>query len=158
VIAALSINLILGVLYAWSVMGKALVLQWHRKAAEASLPFTISAASFALMMIFAGRWQDKIGPRYVAMLGGIILGLGLIASLRQLPLRLRYFRHHAPGWRGAGVSRESPKDRGATVGLRPGRRTQGHLMRHRLDYNVPVLDAGVIALEVNRPGTSYVRP
>jgi OFA family oxalate/formate antiporter-like MFS transporter len=32
------------------------------------------------MMIFAGRWQDKIGPRYVAMLGGIILGLGLIAS------------------------------------------------------------------------------
>src|ERR1022692_1818818 len=80
VIAAISINLILGVLYAWSVMGKALVLQWHWKAAQASLPFTISAAAFALMMIFAGRWQDKIGPRYVAMLGGIILGLGLIAS------------------------------------------------------------------------------
>src|ERR1035438_262888 len=80
VIAAISINLILGVLYAWSVMGKALVLQWHWKAAQASMPFTIPAASFALMMIFAGRWQDKIGPRYVAMLGGIILGLGLIAS------------------------------------------------------------------------------
>ncbi|MGD0261917.1 MAG: OFA family MFS transporter [Verrucomicrobiota bacterium] len=80
VIAAVCINLILGVLYAWSVMGKALVLQWHWKAAQASLPFTISAASFALMMIFAGRWQDKIGPRYVAMLGGIILGLGLILS------------------------------------------------------------------------------
>ena len=80
VLAALSINLILGVLYAWSVMGKALVLQWHWKRTEASLPFTISAASFALMMVFAGRAQDKIGPRYVAMLGGIILGLGLIAS------------------------------------------------------------------------------
>jgi OFA family oxalate/formate antiporter-like MFS transporter len=80
VLAALAINLILGVLYAWSVMGKALVIQWHWKATEASLPFTISAASFALMMIFAGRWQDKIGPRYVAMLGGIILGSGLIAS------------------------------------------------------------------------------
>lgn len=79
-LTAVSINLILGVLYAWSVMGKALVLQWHWKATQASLPFTISAASFALMMIFAGRWQDKIGPRYVAMLGGIILGLGLIAS------------------------------------------------------------------------------
>jgi MFS transporter, OFA family, oxalate/formate antiporter len=80
VIAALSINLVLGVLYAWSVMGKALVLQWHWKATQASLPFTISAASFALTMIFAGRWQDKIGPRYVATLGGIILGLGLITS------------------------------------------------------------------------------
>ncbi|HOQ55127.1 MAG TPA: hypothetical protein PKX77_02250, partial [Verrucomicrobiota bacterium] len=49
--AALGINLILGVLYAWSVMGKALVLQWHWTAAQASLPFTISAASFSLMMV-----------------------------------------------------------------------------------------------------------
>jgi len=80
VLAALAINLILGVLYAWSVMAKALVLQWHWKTTEASLPFTISAASFALMMIFAGRWQDRIGPRWVAMLGGIILGSGLVAS------------------------------------------------------------------------------
>jgi OFA family oxalate/formate antiporter-like MFS transporter len=80
VLTAVSINLILGVLYAWSVMGKDLVLQLHWTRAQASLPFTISAASFALMMIFAGRWQDKIGPRYVAMLGGIILGLGLIGS------------------------------------------------------------------------------
>src|ERR1035437_1826512 len=80
VLAAVSINLILGVPYAWSVRGKALVVQWHWSRADASLPFTISAAAFALMMIFAGRWQDKIGPRYVAMLGGIILGLGLIAS------------------------------------------------------------------------------
>ena len=81
VLAAVSINLILGVLYAWSVMGKALVVQWHWSKADASLPFTISAAAFALMMIFAGRWQDKIGPRYVAMLGGIILGAGLVALL-----------------------------------------------------------------------------
>jgi len=80
VLAAVSINLILGVLYAWSVIGKALVLQWHWKNTDAALPFTISAAAFALMMIFAGRAQDKIGPRYVAMLGGIMLGLGLIAS------------------------------------------------------------------------------
>ena len=31
-------------------------------------------------MIFAGRWQDRIGPRYVAMLGGIIFGLGMVLS------------------------------------------------------------------------------
>ncbi len=80
VLAALAINLILGVLYAWSVMGKALRVQWQWSATDASLPFTVSAVAFACMMIFAGRWQDKIGPRYVAMLGGLILGLGLIAS------------------------------------------------------------------------------
>ncbi|HEX7551017.1 MAG TPA: OFA family MFS transporter, partial [Candidatus Methylomirabilis sp.] len=41
---------------------------------------TISTVSFALMMIFAGRWQDKIGPRVVATLGGVMFGLGLFAS------------------------------------------------------------------------------
>ena len=80
VLAALSINLILGVLYAWSVMGKALVQQWHWTKTQAMLPFATSTASFAVTMIFAGRWQDKIGPRYVAMLGGIILGLGMVLS------------------------------------------------------------------------------
>jgi len=82
VLAALSINLILGSLYAWGVVKKALVSdpQWHWSNTDAALPFTVSTIAFALMMIFAGRAQDKIGPRYVAMLGGIMFGLGLIAS------------------------------------------------------------------------------
>ncbi len=80
VLAALSINLILGVLYAWGVTGKALVGQWHWSKADAALPFTVSTVAFSLTMIFAGRLQDKIGPRFVAMCGGIILGLGLGAS------------------------------------------------------------------------------
>jgi MFS transporter, OFA family, oxalate/formate antiporter len=79
-VAALSINLILGALYAWGVIGKALVVQWHWTKTQAALPFTISTASFALMMIFAGRWQDKIGPRVVATVGGVMFGLGLSAS------------------------------------------------------------------------------
>lgn len=78
--SAIAINLILGVLYAWSVMGKQLVVQWHWTKTEAMMPFATATASFAIMMIFAGRAQDKLGPRYVAMLGGVILGLGLIAS------------------------------------------------------------------------------
>lgn len=78
--AALGINLVLGVLYSWSVLGKALVSELHWTKTEASLPFTVSAAVFAVMMIFAGKAQDKIGPRYICMLGGLILGIGLIAS------------------------------------------------------------------------------
>ncbi len=80
VLAALAINLIIGALYAWSVMGKELAKQWHWTKTQAVLPFAISTASFAITMIFAGRWQDKIGPRYVAMLGGIMFGLGLVLS------------------------------------------------------------------------------
>lgn len=80
VLAALSVNLIIGALYAWSVMGKALAGQWHWTKTQAMLPFATCTAAFAITMIFAGRWQDKIGPRYVAMLGGIIFGLGMVLS------------------------------------------------------------------------------
>ena len=80
VTAAVSINLILGALYAWGVIAKALVMQWGWTKTQASLPFTISTALFAVMMIFAGRAQDRIGPRVVAMVGGVIFGLGLFAS------------------------------------------------------------------------------
>jgi OFA family oxalate/formate antiporter-like MFS transporter len=79
-IAALSINLILGVLYAWGVMAKALVVQWHWSKADAALPFTVSTACFAITMIFAGRLQDKVGPRLIVAVGGAVLGLGLVAS------------------------------------------------------------------------------
>lgn len=79
-LVALSINLVLGVLYAWGVMAKALVVQWHWSKAQAALPFTVATASFAVTMIFAGRLQDKVGPRLIAALGGIVLGIGLCAS------------------------------------------------------------------------------
>lgn len=78
--AALGINLIMGVLYSWGVIKKALVSDWGWTNTEAALPFTVSAAVFAVTMIFAGRAQDKYGPRVVTILAGFILGAGLIAS------------------------------------------------------------------------------
>jgi len=78
--AALGINLIMGALYSWGVIGKALVADWKWTNTDASLPFTVSAAVFAITMIFAGRAQDKFGPRPITMLGGIMLGGGLILS------------------------------------------------------------------------------
>ncbi|MHA2229929.1 MAG: L-lactate MFS transporter, partial [Candidatus Thorarchaeota archaeon] len=44
------------------------------------LPFAAGLASFALFMIAAGRWQDRVGPRKVATIGGILLGLGYILA------------------------------------------------------------------------------
>jgi len=80
VLAGLGVNLLLGTLYAWGVMGKALAIQWHWSKTQAALPFAVSTAAFAIMMVFAGRAQDKLGPRWVASLGGLLFGLGVAAS------------------------------------------------------------------------------
>ena len=84
--AAMGVNLILGVLYAWSPIGKMLAGGWIKTYGKtlgqtyAAVPFAVSTAAFAVTMIFAGRLQDKIGPRLVATLGGLLLGAGLITS------------------------------------------------------------------------------
>jgi MFS transporter, OFA family, oxalate/formate antiporter len=79
-LAALGINLILGILYSWSLIQKALVSDWGWTNTEASLPYTICIITFSIVMIFAGRAQDTYGPRPVSFLGGILLGAGLIIS------------------------------------------------------------------------------
>jgi len=78
--AALGINLIMGTLYSWGVIKKALVTDWGWSNTDAALPFTVSAAVFAFSMIFAGRAQDKFGPKLVTIFGGLMLGGGLILS------------------------------------------------------------------------------
>ncbi len=47
---------------------------------QATLPLALVLIFFALATIIGGRWQDKKGPRLVATIGGILLGLGLVLA------------------------------------------------------------------------------
>ena len=78
--AGLCINLTLGVLYSWSVIKKALVHDWNWTNSDASLPYTVAILTWAIALIFAGRLQDKIGPRRVVTMGAVFTGGGLILS------------------------------------------------------------------------------
>ncbi|TCT15389.1 OFA family oxalate/formate antiporter-like MFS transporter [Natranaerovirga pectinivora] len=78
--AATGINLVLGMLYIWSIMNKNLVSNYNWSSTEASLPYSVCIVVFAFIMIFAGRLQDKKGPQLSALLGGFLLGTGLILS------------------------------------------------------------------------------
>lgn len=79
-LAGLGINLALGVLYAWSVVAKSLVTEWGWTVGSASLPYAIAVGVFAISMVFAGRAQDRLGPRVVASLGGALTGVGMIIA------------------------------------------------------------------------------
>jgi len=84
VVGAIAIQLALGAIYAWSVFTKKLTIPiadggvYGFKAADAAWVFSAGLAIFALVMLFAGKWQAKVGPRKVAIVGGIVLGVGYI--------------------------------------------------------------------------------
>ncbi len=81
VVGALIIQVSLGAVYIWSVFQTPLrgyFEGWTET--QVTLPAQIVLAAFALAVIFGGRIQDKLGPRIVGTIGGIILGAGLILA------------------------------------------------------------------------------
>ncbi len=75
-------QVLLGILYSWSVFRPPLeqLHGWTR--AQSVMPYRYSLLAFAAGMIVAGFWQDRRGPRVVASVGGVLLALGcLIAGL-----------------------------------------------------------------------------
>ncbi|MBN2295082.1 MAG: OFA family MFS transporter [Pirellulales bacterium] len=84
VVGAILIQLCLGAIYAWSVFTKKVTLSLDEgglygfSASEAAWIFSAGLATFAVVMVLAGRLQAKVGPRPIAAAGGIVLGLGYI--------------------------------------------------------------------------------
>ncbi|MFH1126063.1 MAG: OFA family MFS transporter [Candidatus Altiarchaeota archaeon] len=80
VLGALLIQVCLGAIYSWSIFVEPLKKAFSYTTTQTQVIFSVALASFALVMIVAGRWQDKKGPRIVATAGGIVLGLGYILA------------------------------------------------------------------------------
>lgn len=74
------IMLMLGVTYTWSVFAGPLAEQYRWSQTEVQLAFSVMLAVFSLSMIPAGMIQDKKGPRMVALVGGLLLAAGFIAT------------------------------------------------------------------------------
>jgi MFS transporter, OFA family, oxalate/formate antiporter len=86
-LAGVGINLALGVLYTWSVLSKGVPDGWGWTETEKVFPYSVACLIFCLVMVPAGRMQDKIGPRIVATVGGLLVGLGMIlASYTTSPI------------------------------------------------------------------------
>jgi len=81
VAGAVLIQLCLGAIYAWSVFTPTLKDSGWSKL-ETQIVFSVGLASFALVMVYAGRRLKVYGPQPLAVAGGITLGVGYaLASL-----------------------------------------------------------------------------
>jgi OFA family oxalate/formate antiporter-like MFS transporter len=81
VVGAVLIQFCLGAIYAWSVFTPALRdAGWSR--VETQVVFSVGLASFALVMVLAGKKLAVWGPRRLAIASGVTLGAGyLLAAL-----------------------------------------------------------------------------
>lgn len=80
VVGALIVQIILGTVYAFSVFVKPLEMEFGWGRTTTQWAFSFCLMTFALAMIPAGRLQDKIGPRKVASIGGVLLGLSFLLA------------------------------------------------------------------------------
>ncbi len=83
VIGAVLIQLALGSFYAWSVFTQLLTDPagpYAFSASQTAWIFSAGLATFAVVMLFAGRWQARFGPRPVVLAGGAVLGLGYMLA------------------------------------------------------------------------------
>ncbi|MBK8491367.1 MAG: OFA family MFS transporter [Saprospirales bacterium] len=81
VIGAILIQLALGAFYSWSVFTKILTDPegiYRFSATQTAWIFSAGLATFAIVMVLAGRWQVRTGPRPLAIMGGLLLGLGYV--------------------------------------------------------------------------------
>ncbi|HEU5453649.1 MAG TPA: hypothetical protein VFU76_16745, partial [Terriglobales bacterium] len=93
VLGGVLMNLALGSLYAWSMFAGILKTDAEfatNTLAQLTLTFTISVFVFALAFVFAGRLQDKFGPLWISVAGGVLVSLGFFMSGRAHSLNELY--------------------------------------------------------------------
>ena len=81
VVGAVLIQLALGAIYAWSVFTAQLTDPngvYSFSASETAWVFSAGLATFAIVMVLAGRLLSRVGPRALAVAGGLLLGTGYL--------------------------------------------------------------------------------
>jgi OFA family oxalate/formate antiporter-like MFS transporter len=126
VVGGLMMNIALGTLYAWSVFVAPLEKEFGWKRVQTSNVFTIAVVVFALTFIVAGRLQDKFGPFWVSLTGGVLVSLGFFLCAFTNSLMYLYICFGVIGGLGNGfgyatpipvMAKWFPDKRGLAVGL-----------------------------------------
>jgi OFA family oxalate/formate antiporter-like MFS transporter len=101
-LGAIMMTLALGTLYAWSVFVAPLEREFGWKRAQTSAVFTVAAVMFAASLLLAGKLQDRFGPFWVSVTGGLLISLSFFLFSATSSLYFLYFFYGVLGGAGTG--------------------------------------------------------
>lgn len=79
-LCAVGINMVLGMVYTWSVFAAALVNELGFSKTQAQIPYTTAILALAFLSVPGGRLQDRFGPRAITTIGGVLASIGMIIA------------------------------------------------------------------------------
>ncbi len=108
VFGAVLLQICIGAIYSWSLFNQPLVDKFGWQNNEVVFTFSITIFIFAVSAIFSGKLQDKIGPRIVASIGGLLYGGGLILSSTATSITQLYIYYGVIAGAGVGFAYVCP--------------------------------------------------
>jgi len=103
-LAGVLMQIALGGVYAWSVFRVPLANRFGWSISEVTLTFTISIFVLGIAAFFGGLWQNRKGPRIVALTGGALYGLGVFLASFSNRLSWLYLTYGLIGGIGLGFA------------------------------------------------------
>ncbi len=79
-VAAVVMQICLGAAYGWSVFVHPLMNAAGWTLTQVSLSFTLAILFLGVGTVIGGLWQDRVGPRLVATVAGVLYGIGYLLA------------------------------------------------------------------------------
>ena len=79
-VAAVIMQICLGAVYGWSVFKIPLMKTEHWSETSVQLNFTLAILFLGVGTVIGGLWQDRVGPRKVATVAGVLYGIGYLVA------------------------------------------------------------------------------
>ncbi|MFW6390021.1 MAG: MFS transporter, partial [Halanaerobiales bacterium] len=76
ILLGILINICLGTVYSWSVFRKPIEETLQINATQSGMPYMFFLFMYAVTMLFAGKFIDKYRPRWIAIIGGLLVASG----------------------------------------------------------------------------------
>lgn len=70
----------LGTVYSWSLFTNPLIASFGWSTQQTTLTFELAIFFLGVGAVIGGRWQDRVGPRTVTIVGAILWGLGVLLA------------------------------------------------------------------------------